>query len=184
MFNAATNFVIQNSVFIEMRDNVTFYANKTHDKRTTGMQFTERKSTDEDLYPITPNYRSIRKGDMTLIDYIECATPMENDYYTEYIVRVVEAKDRKVARIYHGRDAYARFKAELDIMSDIWHPRIFQIFGVYKSNDTIGLLFHDDGTRRSHGEYIISLKPLQRAAFCIKYVRINLTPSIIWIGIY
>ncbi|KAF8998169.1 hypothetical protein BDQ17DRAFT_827218 [Cyathus striatus] len=63
-------------------------------------------------------------------------------------------------------------KMELELLSQLYpHPRIRQVFGIFKCNDATGLVFHDDGKHRRSAEYMLSLRPLQRAAFSIKYIR-------------
>ncbi|KAF8991517.1 hypothetical protein BDQ17DRAFT_277403 [Cyathus striatus] len=156
MFNAATNFVIQNGVFIEMRDNAKLYAKKL---------LTPVKDTQ------LANYRRIRKGDIHLQEQI---WSIENygtiaNVWDEYVVEVSRESKSKVARIYRERDAYALFKKELEVLSKLWHPRIRQIFGVYESNNVFGFIYHDDGMRRRYGDYVPYLNTLQRAAFSIKY---------------
>ncbi|KAF8991519.1 hypothetical protein BDQ17DRAFT_1332813 [Cyathus striatus] len=153
MFNAATNFVIQNGVFIEMKDNAKLYAKKLLNP-----------ARDIQL----SNYRRIRRGDIHLQEQIwnvEVHGRIGN-VWDEYVVEVSAESKSKVARIYQGRDAYALFKRELEVLSKLW---IRQIFGVYESNDVFGFVYHDDGMRRRYNEYVLHLNTLQRVAFSIKY---------------
>ncbi|KAF8990795.1 hypothetical protein BDQ17DRAFT_341970 [Cyathus striatus] len=164
MFNAATNFVIQNGVFIEMRDNAKLYAKKL---------LNPAKDTQ------LSNYRRIRRGDIHLQEQIwnEEVHGEIGNAWDEYVVEVSAESKSKVARIYQGRDAYVLFKKELEVLSKLWpHPRIRQIFGVYESNDVFGFVYHDDGMRRRYNEYVLHLNTLQRAAFSIKYITLIQCP--------
>ncbi|KAF8990353.1 hypothetical protein BDQ17DRAFT_1547257 [Cyathus striatus] len=116
------------------------------------------------------NYRQFRTGDINILNRIDKRVQVES-IYSDFVVEVSGENKRKVARIYHGRRRYTLLKIELDLLSKMWpHPSIPQVFGVLELNDKAGLVFHDDGMRRRRGEYILSLKPLQRAIFNIKYV--------------
>ncbi|KAF8982753.1 hypothetical protein BDQ17DRAFT_1336766 [Cyathus striatus] len=88
-----------------------------------------------------------------------------------------------------------QLKNELELLSKMCIP---QIFGVYKSNDTTGLVFHDDGTntttldafltpnynvlgtRRRCWEYMQNMQPLKRAAFLIGYIISNIYDHLVY----
>ncbi|KAF8998156.1 hypothetical protein BDQ17DRAFT_1329003 [Cyathus striatus] len=108
------------------------------------------------------NYTQFKMGDIHVVDGHVEVDSVSNDIVVE--VMVGETKKR-AARIYRGPQGNVQLQMELEFMSKLWpHPAIRQVFGIIKCHGTTG-------THRRYEEYALSLKPLQRAAFTIKYIR-------------
>ncbi|KAF8992559.1 hypothetical protein BDQ17DRAFT_204623 [Cyathus striatus] len=163
MFDRARSFVIQNSAFVENLYVKKVYRRSAHSTSNNFHQGGSQLMSNRD-------YQQIRKGDINIIECID-GPVLAGCVYKDFVVEVSGEDKRKVARIYHGRRGCTQLKKELEMLSKMWpHPSIPQIFGIYKSNDTTGLIFHDDGTRQRCWEYMQTLRPLQRAAFFIRYL--------------
>ncbi|KAF8989317.1 hypothetical protein BDQ17DRAFT_477373 [Cyathus striatus] len=171
MFEAARNFVIQNGVFIDVSGNAKLYAKKLLPTSSREPRYTGKsKSSADKLYPYNAlllNYRQFRMGDIHVLDGIV----HKHKVYDDVVVEVTGETKKRAARIYYGQHGHSQLRLELQLLSKLYpHPRIRQIFGIFKCNDTTGLVFHDDGTHQRHRDYMVSLQPLQRATFSIKYV--------------
>ncbi|KAF9008022.1 hypothetical protein BDQ17DRAFT_184342 [Cyathus striatus] len=164
MFDAAKNFVIQHGVFIEVRDNARLYASKL-------CKHPRSKTSNSPLDARFSKYRRIRQGDIKLVDSVGKYWQPQNtdDAHDDYIVEVAGENRKRMARFYNGESAYARFEIQLDVLSNLMHPRIAQVFGVCYPTDSPGMIFHDDGMYRGFSEFALSLGPFRRAAFCMKY---------------
>ncbi|KAF8986387.1 hypothetical protein BDQ17DRAFT_1376184 [Cyathus striatus] len=171
LFNAASHFVIQNSTFIS--ETKKYYVKKIYQQPIRQTPSARAEGSRKRLYPhksLLSNFRRIPTGDMIVIERIKTPMPVDSISY-DCIVEVVGENKKRTARIYHGQSGYTRFRKELDILAKLWsHPSIFQVFGICEVKDTIGIVFHDDGIRQRQGKYALSLKPLHRAAFYIKYI--------------
>ncbi|KAF8992561.1 hypothetical protein BDQ17DRAFT_1413326, partial [Cyathus striatus] len=106
-------------------------------------------------------------GDIHVLDGIV----HKHKVYDDVVVEVTGETKKRAARIYYGQHGHSQLRLELQLLSKLYpHPRIRQVFGIFKCNDTTGLVFHDDGTHQRHRDYMVSLQPLQRATFSIKYM--------------
>ncbi|KAF8998150.1 hypothetical protein BDQ17DRAFT_1329000 [Cyathus striatus] len=113
-------------------------------------QSTRSKDVHQGDSQLISNYTQLKMGDIHVLDGRVQVENICNDVIVEVM----------------------RLKMELEFLSKLCpHPSIRQVYGIFKCNDATGLVFHDDGTHQRYGEYILSMQPLQRAAYSIKYVR-------------
>ncbi|KAF8990346.1 hypothetical protein BDQ17DRAFT_370111 [Cyathus striatus] len=142
MFGSAKNFVIQSgATFIDIGKQCN--VKKVYYRRSSRGNVNTFHQDDSQILS-NPDYKQIKKGDINVIECIN-GPVRKGSLYDDFIVEVSGENKRKVARIYHGQRGCARLKKELEILSKLWpHPSIPQVFGIYKSKDTIGLVFHGD----------------------------------------
>ncbi|KAF8987660.1 hypothetical protein BDQ17DRAFT_1334941 [Cyathus striatus] len=160
MFGSAMNFVIQSgATFIDMDAKNVYYRMSSRGNFNTSHQ-------DDSQILSKCDYKKIKKGDVNVIEHIN-GPVQKGNLYDDFIVEVSGENKRKVAQIYNGRRGRVQLKKELEMLSKMCVP---QVFGMYKSNNTVGLVFHGDGIYQRCSEYMQSLQPLQRAAFYIQYV--------------
>ncbi|KAF8992824.1 hypothetical protein BDQ17DRAFT_1332037 [Cyathus striatus] len=155
MFNSASNFVIQNSVFIgEMKKFCHIYipdVKKIYQKPPLGTHFTKASGTSNRIYPgnmLQSNFKRIRTGDIDIIESVERseAGPTVDNVGIDYVVELSGENKRRTARIYRGPSRYDILQMELEILAKLWpHPSIPQVFGIYELIDTVGLVFNDNG---------------------------------------
>ncbi|KAF8992553.1 hypothetical protein BDQ17DRAFT_1332221 [Cyathus striatus] len=158
----ANNFVIKNGVFIE---NAKIYAKKLYPKPSSRSRYTDNSNSITTnfirktlnfgqinlLMNVLIKYRQLRTGDINILNRID--RPMQDGYTSnDFVVEVSGESRKKVARIYNGQRGYA----------DGIHA--------YLVLDTSLTSDLEVGIRRRHGEYMLSLQPLQRVAFVIKYI--------------
>ncbi|KAF8980159.1 hypothetical protein BDQ17DRAFT_953594 [Cyathus striatus] len=185
MFGSAKNFVIQSgATFIDIGKQCN--VKKVYYRRSSCSNLNTLHQDNSQIL-LNRDYKQIKKGDINILECINGPVQKGSLYY-DFIVEVSGENKRKVAWIYHGQRGGMQLKKELEMLSKMWpHPSIPQVFGIYKSNDTIGFVFHGDSTRtmishacltsdldigtyQRHSEYMQSLQPLQCAAFYILYV--------------
>ncbi|KAF8991175.1 hypothetical protein BDQ17DRAFT_1371070 [Cyathus striatus] len=177
MLNAAKNFVIQNGVFIDVGGNAKLFSKKLFSTPSRGLRYADKSKSNtrnlrlqQKMSQLISDYQQFRRGDIKIIECID--EPVQaKSVCNDFVIQVLGENTKRAARIYRGKTGYNQLKMELELLSKMWpHPNIPQVFGIYKSNDTTGLIFYGDGIRLRCKEYMFSLQPLQRAAFFIKYV--------------
>ncbi|KAF8991177.1 hypothetical protein BDQ17DRAFT_311878 [Cyathus striatus] len=143
MFDAAKNFVIQNGVFIDVGGNAKFFAKKLLSTSSQGHRYSTDKSKSnarnlqQEKSQLISDYHQIRRGDIKIIECIDEPVQAES-VCNDFVIQVLGENTTRAARIYRGKTGYNQLKMELEFLSKMWpHPNIPQVFGIYKSNDTV-----------------------------------------------
>ncbi|KIJ26357.1 hypothetical protein M422DRAFT_272599 [Sphaerobolus stellatus SS14] len=105
---------------------------------------------------IISQFRQIPLGD---IEIVHRQSENSSSSCEEWLVHVSDGSRTKMARVYKGTRAIERWKEEIKWHSQIRHPYVLQLFGLFSYNDNRGLIFQND-LCISYDQYSVShLKP-------------------------
>ncbi|KIJ41954.1 hypothetical protein M422DRAFT_68132 [Sphaerobolus stellatus SS14] len=82
----------------------------------------------------------------------------------EYLAKLADLRQSHVVRVYRGNDTAERFFSDFNMLSQIQHPNVLQLFAVVSAIERPSLIFHNEALHDPDG-FRSNLRPISRVLF-------------------